>query len=68
MLVLTGVVVLTFMITHVNITRLKGRRSFSMSTAKRGSLETFKLFYEELKPRKATISRLRRARPGFATK
>jgi hypothetical protein len=39
-----------------------------LSTAKRGSLETFKLFYEEVKPRKTTISRLRRARPGLATK
>lgn len=38
----------------------------SLSTVNKGSLEEFKLFYEELKPLKPTNSRIRRARPSVA--
>jgi hypothetical protein len=48
--------------------RVKTGGAHILSTAKRGSLETFKLFYEEVKPRKTSISRIRRARPALATK
>lgn len=48
--------------------RVKTGGAHILSTAKRGSLETFKLFYEEVKPRITTTSRIRRARPALATK
>ena len=57
---------LTFLSFCVNISGLIGRRSF-LST-NNSFLESFKLFYEELKPAKNTNSRIRRVRPSSATK
>jgi hypothetical protein len=53
---------LTSLPLYVSITGLNGRRS-ALST--NGSLESFKLFYEELTSSKP-ISRIRRVRPAAA--
>lgn len=37
----------------------------SLSTVNKGTLESFELFYEELKPFKPSSSRIRRARPSL---